>query len=147
MARAVVGGLFLISAVGKIIAPQQFVEEIRSYEMVPIFATNALAYVLPWLELLVGLLLVICVWRKEARLIIAALLVVFTFAKAYAYFVNGVVTGCGCGGGIEVLEYIYNPPQGLITNVVLLALLGVDWRAERLARAAGAARVSEAGTR
>ena len=137
VARAVVGGLFLISAVGKIIAPQQFVEEIRSYEMVPVTVTNAMGYVLPWLELLAGSLLLICVWRREARLLIAAMLVIFTLAKGYAYFVNGLVTGCGCGGGLKVLEFIYNPPQGLITNVILLALLAVDWRAERLAHFAG----------
>lgn len=135
IARAVVGGLFLVSAYGKIIAPAQFAEEIRAYQMLPAISTNVLAYTLPWVELLAGLLLVICVWRKEARSIIAALLVVFTIAKAYTY-ARGMDIDCGCGGGVEILKYIYNSPQGILTNLVLLGLLAVDWRAERRQRPA-----------
>ena len=135
IARAVVGGLFLVSAYGKIIAPAQFAEEIRAYQMLPAISTNVLAYVLPWVELLAGLLLVICVWRREARFIIAALLVVFTIAKAYTY-ARGMDIDCGCGGGVEILKYIYNSPQGILTNLVLLGLLTVDWRAERRQRPA-----------
>jgi uncharacterized membrane protein YphA (DoxX/SURF4 family) len=137
-ARVIVGGLFLVSAVGKIIAPEEFAEEIRAYEMLPVIVTNALAYILPWVELFAGLLLVIGVWRKEARLIIAVMLVVFTVAKAYTY-AQGKQIDCGCGGSIAFLKYIYNSPQGILTNVVLLALLGVDWRAARLSRGAGKA--------
>ncbi len=133
LARLVVGGLFLISGVGKIIAPEEFAEEIRAYEMLPVVMTNGLAYILPWVELLAGLLLVICVWRKEARLIIAVMLVVFTVAKAYTY-AQGKQIDCGCGGSIVFLKYIYNSPQGILTNVVLLGLLAVDWRAARFSR-------------
>lgn len=135
VSRAVVGGLFLVSAYGKIIAPQQFLEEIRAYEMLPVVSTNVLAYTLPFVELIAGLLLVICVWRREARLIIAALLVAFTMAKSYTY-ARGLEIDCGCGGGVEILRYIYNSPQGILTNLVLLALLWVDRRAERLSRPA-----------
>jgi uncharacterized membrane protein YphA (DoxX/SURF4 family) len=130
VARAVVGGLFLISAYGKIIAPEQFAEEIRAYQMIPTITTNALAYLLPWVELFAGLLLVTSVWRKEARFIIVALLVIFTGAKTYTY-ARGMDIDCGCGGGVEILKHIYNSPQGILTNLVLLGLLGVDWRAER----------------
>jgi hypothetical protein len=70
------------------------------------------------------------VWRKEARLIIATLLVVFTVAKAYTYS-QGKDIDCGCGGGIAFLKYIYNSPQGIVTNLVLLTLLGVDFCAAR----------------
>ncbi|MFQ5806939.1 MAG: MauE/DoxX family redox-associated membrane protein [Phycisphaerae bacterium] len=133
LARAVVGGLFLVSAVAKIIAPEQFAKEIREYEMLPIITTNAVAYVLPWVELLAGVLLVVGVWRKEARVIIVALLVVFTIAKTYAY-ATGKEPGCGCGGNIQVLKYIYDIPQGILTNLILLALLWVDRRAERFSR-------------
>jgi len=135
VARAVVGGLFLISAYGKIVVPEQFAEEVRAYEMLPVVMTNALAYFLPWVEFFVGLLLLIGFWRKEARFVIGALLIVFTFAKAYTY-ARGMDIDCGCGGGVEILKYIYNSPQGIVTNLVLLALLGVDWRAERLGKAA-----------
>ncbi len=128
-ARAIVGGLFLISGIGKIVAPLDFAKEIRAYELVPIIATNAMAYLLPWVEVFAGLLLLACLWRREARLILGFLLVVFTIAKTVTYF-QGKVIDCGCGGQISILKYIYNAPQGILTNLVLLGLLWVDARAQ-----------------
>jgi uncharacterized membrane protein YphA (DoxX/SURF4 family) len=144
MARLIVGGLFLISAVGKIMIPEDFAEEIRAYEMVPVVATNAVAYILPWLEGLAGFLLIVGVWRSEARLVIAAMLVVFTIAKAYT-FAEGKRIDCGCGGTIHILKYIYNSPQGILTNLVLLGLLWIDWHAQRLSRKGGSAVASARG--
>lgn len=132
-ARTLVGGLLVISAVGKIMAPEQFAGEVRKYEMLPLVTTNAVAFVLPWMELFGGLLLITCVWRKEARFLIAALLVVFTIAKTCAY-ATGKAPGCGCGGNIAVLNYIHDIPQGILTNLILLALLGVDRHAQGLGR-------------
>jgi len=130
-ARLVVGGLFILAAIGKIQDPSKFVSEIRQYQLIPIAATNSLGYMLPWLELLSGVLLVIGLWRVEARLVIAAMLVVFTAAKAYT-FAKGMQIECGCGGSFTFLTPIFNNPQGIATNVVLLGLLAVDWQAQRL---------------
>jgi len=138
-ARAIVGGLFLISGIGKIVAPLDFAEEIRAYEMVPVVVTNALAYLLPWVEVFAGALLLVCLWRREARWILGTLLVVFTIAKTVTYL-QGKVIDCGCGGQISALKYIYNSPQGIFTNLFLLALLWVDARAQRRAEVRRCAR-------
>ena len=135
-ARVLVGGLFVLTASAKIANPLGFAEEIQNYQLAPIAATHAMAIVLPWLEGVVGLLLLLGVWRVEARFMIAAMLVVFTVAKAYSYFVLGKTGSCGCGGDIVVLDALLANPQGLLTNLVLLALLFVDWRAQRLKTAA-----------
>jgi len=134
LARLIVGGLFVVSATGKIMDPGAFADEVRDYQMLPLAATNTVAYILPWIEALAGLLLVLTLWRKEARLIIAVLLVVFTLAKAWTYAHGIDIQGCGCSGGLKVLDAIYDTPQGIVTNVVLLALLGVDHHAQRFAR-------------
>lgn len=133
LARLVVGGLFLVSAVGKIMDPGAFADEVRDYQILPIASTNMVAYILPWLEGIAGLLLALAIWRKEARLIIAALLLVFTIAKTWTYTHGIDIQGCGCSGGFEILDAIYDTPQGILTNVVLLVLLGVDYRAQRVA--------------
>jgi uncharacterized membrane protein YphA (DoxX/SURF4 family) len=130
LARVIVGGLFAVSAVGKLVAPETFLKEIRGYELVALEATNLMAYTLPWLELLCGALLLTCLWRAEARLLIALLLVVFTGAKAIVFF-QGRQIECGCGGSLEFLKLIFNNPQGIFTNLALLALLSVDWKAQR----------------
>jgi uncharacterized membrane protein YphA (DoxX/SURF4 family) len=142
-ARIVVGGLFIISAIGKIIDPDGFAGEVRDYQILPIVATNVVAYILPWIELLAGSLLVATLWRREARLIIAVLLVVFTVAKTWTYTQGIDIQGCGCSGGVQVLDYIYDTPQGILTNMILLALLAVDRRAQRLAQRAARPPVPE----
>ncbi len=129
--RGVVGGLFLIAGFGKVLAPGQFAEGIRAYELLPATGANILAYILPWLEVMAGLLLAFGFWRREARLLIAAMLLVFTVAKCYA-LARGLEIDCGCGGDFVFLRYIYNNPQGIFTNLVLLGLLGVDWWLERV---------------
>lgn len=137
VARVLVGGLFVITGIAKIANPQTFAEEIQDYQLAPIAITNAMAIILPWLEALAGLLLVLAVWRRETRLLIGLMLVIFTAAKAYAFFVLGKSGDCGCGGGVPLLSLILNNPQGLLTNAILLILLGLDAVAERRCRTQG----------
>jgi uncharacterized membrane protein YphA (DoxX/SURF4 family) len=143
LARLIVGGLFVVSAVGKIMDPGAFADEVRDYQMLPVMATNIVAYLLPWLECFAGLMLMTTFWRKEACGIIATLLIVFTCAKAWTYTQGIDIRGCGCSGGLAVLDYIYDTPQGILTNVVMLALLWADYRVQRLKqRLAEASRVA-----
>ena len=134
VARVLVGGLFVITGIAKIANPQTFAQEIQDYQLAPIAITNAMAIILPWLEALAGLLLVLAVWRRETRLLIGLMLVIFTAAKAYALYVLGKSGDCGCGGGVPLLSLILNNPQGLVTNAVLLGLLALDAVAERRCR-------------
>ncbi|RMF70896.1 MAG: DoxX family membrane protein, partial [Planctomycetota bacterium] len=62
LARVVVGGLFVATAIAKLADPLKFAEEIQNYQLVPIALTHLLALVLPWLEGLAGLLLALGVW-------------------------------------------------------------------------------------
>lgn len=97
--------------------------------MLPLVATNPVAFVVPWLEVIAGVTLLLCVWRREARWIIAAMLVAFTVAKLYAY-ARGLQIECGCGGNLAFLKHLFDLPQGILTNLVLVALLGVDAHAQ-----------------
>ena len=139
--RGLIGGLFLIAGFGKVLEPRQFADGIRAYELLPASIVLGAAYVLPWLELAGGFLLVIGFGRGVARLLIAVLLVVFTVSKCYA-LARGLEIDCGCGGDFVFLKYIYNNPQGIFTNLILLGLLGVNWRVDRLV-SDGAAAVEE----
>ncbi len=132
---AAVGALFVLTGYAKLVEPALFIKEIRAYGILPIGWTNAVAYILPWLEIFAGGLLLLRIWRREARALIAAMLVVFTFAKAYAYFAHQLIE-CGCGGKFAFLQPIFNNPQGLATNVALLLLVWLDHYAERQRRPA-----------
>ncbi len=125
LARLIVGALFVLAAIGKIAEPAKFVEEIRKYDLVPFQATRPMAYVLPWMELLAAAFLVLGLWRREVRGILLLLLAVFTSAKVIVYAMGRQIE-CGCGGGFEFLKPIFDNPQGIATNLFLIALLVVD---------------------
>jgi len=57
---------------------------------------NAFAVILPWLEAVIGVLLVTGLWRREAAALSAGLLVMFLVAVGYV-MVQGIdVEHCGC---------------------------------------------------
>jgi uncharacterized membrane protein YphA (DoxX/SURF4 family) len=57
---------------------------------------NLLGVVLPWVEVLVGILLIRGLWRREAALLTAAMLIVFIGAVA-STLVRGIdIENCGC---------------------------------------------------
>jgi putative oxidoreductase len=102
--RLFVGGYFVYAGIPKIIEPLAFATSIGNYGLLPNAMINAIALVLPWLELLCAIGLMIG-WRiKLNAALCAAMLAVFTTAVAYAV-IMGLKIDCGCfgsAGGDEV---------------------------------------------
>ncbi len=95
-AGAVIGGVFLWASWHKLVEPEVFATAIFRYQLVPYVMINALAIVLPWLEVLAG----VCViavprYRRAAALVLLGLLVVYT-AAVVINLVRGMDTDCGC---------------------------------------------------
>lgn len=120
--RLIVGGLFVVTAFAKLDEPSVFIKEIHAYGLAPFVLVNPMAFLLPWLELIAGLLLALGIWRRETAGLLAFLLTVFTIAKLTVYM-QGKHIDCGCGGQIQALKYIFSNPQGIVTNLALLGLL------------------------
>ena len=59
-------------------------------------AVLLLAVTLPWLEVVVGLMLVTGFWRREAATVTAGLLVVFVVAVSLALLRGIDIENCGC---------------------------------------------------
>lgn len=95
--RAYVGGYFVMAAVPKIIEPLAFATSISHYGLLPNWAVNASALVLPWLEIISGIMLVAGVKVRLNALFTGAMLLIFTSAVAYAV-VMGLKIDCGCFG-------------------------------------------------
>ncbi len=93
--RIILGGLFIWASVDKILEPHLFARMIRNYQMLPVLLVNPAALVIPWLELLTGLLLIFGAWRRSCLLIINLLLVVFIIAMSQA-LLRGLSLDCGC---------------------------------------------------
>jgi uncharacterized membrane protein YphA (DoxX/SURF4 family) len=73
----VLAAVFVVAAIPKIVDAPGFAHQVHNYRLAPQVAVNALALVLPWLELIVGLSLFLGVWRRTAAGVAAILLVVF----------------------------------------------------------------------
>ncbi len=109
MLRWVIGGLLLYLGLSKALQPVQFLKLIREYAVVTDpFVLNALAGLLPWLEVFLGLLLVSGVAVRGSALLLVLMLVPFTVAVARrALLIHASASipfcavrfDCGCGLG------------------------------------------------
>jgi len=95
MVRIALGVIFIYAALLKIADPVAFAGSVAAYKMLPYFANYLVAAVLPFVELVCGLLLV-CGYRvKSGALIIGVMNLVFMVALASA-IVRGLDIDCGC---------------------------------------------------
>jgi uncharacterized membrane protein YphA (DoxX/SURF4 family) len=94
--RLGLAALFLYAAHDKILAPAAFAKIVYQWQVGGAVFSNLVAVVLPWVEVVVGLLLLFGVWTKEAALVVAALLLAFNLA-AVSVLARGIdVENCGC---------------------------------------------------
>lgn len=134
--RVVVSGVFIVAALGKLSDLPRFAKEIRDYQIAPIELSNAMAIIVPWLELVVVASLLSGLWRREGRVLLALMLVAFTAAKVSAE-TRGLEIACGCFGGFAAaLDKSLSGINGIILNVVLLGLLWMEFACSRTPRVA-----------
>lgn len=103
IARLLIGGLFIYASFHKVIDPAEFAQSVRNYLILPPEWTNVVAVTLPWIELLVGLFLVIGFQTRPSALVVAGLMCVFIAALSYAYHV-GLDINCGCFSSSDSFE-------------------------------------------
>jgi uncharacterized membrane protein YphA (DoxX/SURF4 family) len=89
---------------------------INSYNLLPLWAVEWLARILPWFELALGTFLIIGVCLRWTSIIASALLLVFIAAMTRAYIL-GLEIVCGCFGNNEKLG-----PGTLIRDSSMLVL-------------------------
>ena len=120
ISRLVLGGVFLIAGASKVIDPGALAASIRTYELgLPERFVTFSAYSLPYVEVLVGLYLVVGLFTKTSAWVTAGLMVVFTFALLQGAL-RGLEIDCGCfGSGAEGGSNLW---LGAARDVGLLAL-------------------------
>jgi uncharacterized membrane protein YphA (DoxX/SURF4 family) len=113
IARFALGGLFIYMGLEKALNPVDFLKMVREYHMVPEqppLLLNLIAAVLPWLEVLCGLLLIAGTALRGTALLLLAMLVGFTAVVALrALNIHAtqhlpfcaIKFDCGCGTGEE----------------------------------------------
>lgn len=128
VARGLVALFFAIAAVMKLKDLAAFAKEIRQYNAVPEMWTEAIANVVPWLELVTVALLVTGFWRRESRILIVGMLIYFTSLKIMVMLQERELK-CGCFGD-SILTEIFSGTMGIVLNIGLIGCLFYDWWAD-----------------
>lgn len=93
--RLLLGGVFIYAGIGKIRNPADFAGDIDNYRLLPYVLVTLTAAVLPWVEVICGLLLIFGRWLAGASFIVIVLNVVFMVAIGSAV-ARGLDIDCGC---------------------------------------------------
>ena len=116
--------IFIYASFDKIIDPHQFSKSINNYEITPYWMNNLVALVLPWFELICGVLLLVGLffyYKNDSNLIdipnnlIILMLIWFIFILSVAVY-RGLDIDCGCG----ISENKTTPLERLIEDIYLL---------------------------
>ncbi len=116
--RVFLGIIFVFSGIEKISNPQLFAESISNYRIFSEFIINLIAVILPWFELVAGLLLMFGLRTKENSLIILFLLIIFNVLILIA-ITRGLDIDCGCFGTVRAQKVGL---QKILENLFLIIL-------------------------
>jgi len=94
-ARFVLGGVFIYASLDKIAFPREFANIVIRYRILPEKLAIYFAFLLPWVELILGIFLVIGLYVRVTVLALSSLLLVF-MAAVIIGSLNGTLNSCGC---------------------------------------------------
>ena len=109
VARLGLAAVFLVSGVLKAVDPDATYVAVRAYDVLPRAGVAVVAAVLPWAEIVLGLLLLAGVATRAVAVAGAALLLVFVTGVTQAW-ARGLAIDCGCfggGGAVDPSETAY----------------------------------------
>jgi uncharacterized membrane protein YphA (DoxX/SURF4 family) len=124
VARLGLAAVFLVSGVLKAIDPDATYVAVRAYDVLPKAGVALVAGALPWLEIVLGLLLLAGIATRAVAVVSAALFVVFIAGVTQAW-ARGLSIDCGCfggGGAVEPGETTY--VQELMRDAGFLLMAG-----------------------
>ncbi|WP_428559258.1 MAG: MauE/DoxX family redox-associated membrane protein [Solidesulfovibrio sp. DCME] len=130
--RAALGLVFLAAAWDKVADPLAFAKIIRNYQILPELLVGFAALVLPWIEVVVGMCLLVGLFSRGAGLSATLMMAVFLSAMAWAMH-KGISTQCGCfttkaDDAISARTFVRD---GSILALALVVTVGAFLRARR----------------
>ncbi len=115
ISRFIIGLVFIIAAIPKIADPLTFAKSIEAYQIIPLFLVNITALILPWIELLIGIFMLIGFLLRGSSLLSIFLFIAFSIMIAVT-LIRGLSIDCGCFGNLDSPLTIYR----LIEDLILL---------------------------
>ena len=129
--RLVLGGTMLWAGWEKIPEPIFFVQTVHAYDILPEALATPFAVVVPWIELVIGLALIVGLWTRESALVSGVMLGSFGVAIGIN-ILRGAEIDCGCFGAEGGRDSLHMALlQDLLLLAAALALLiyrqGMSW--------------------
>jgi len=93
--RIILAVVFIYASIDKIMHPHDFAKAVFNYQILPDYLINITAIFLPWLELILGICLLVNFWMNGASLTAFLLMLVFMAAISFN-LMRGLDVGCGC---------------------------------------------------
>ena len=122
ISRLVLGGVLLAAGLLKYQHLDKSQMAVRAYELLPIAIANVIGIVLPFLEIGMGLLLILGAGTRIVGLAGAVLMLIFVIGISQAW-ARGLSIDCGCfGGGGQVAPGTANYLPELLRDAGLAAL-------------------------
>jgi uncharacterized membrane protein YphA (DoxX/SURF4 family) len=103
ISRVVLGGVLFAAGYLKAIAPDKSQMAVRAYDILPISVANFLGLVLPFLEIAIGVLLLLGALTRVMAALGGFTMIIFIIAISQAW-ARGLNIDCGCFGGGGAVE-------------------------------------------
>jgi uncharacterized membrane protein YphA (DoxX/SURF4 family) len=125
VARLTIGIVWLIAGGLKAFNPYSAGAAVRAYEIFPVDLATTIGQILPWIEIGLGVLLILGVYTRAAAALSAVLFLAFIAGIASAW-ARGLTIDCGCFGGGGFVEpgqtkYL----QEIVRDIGLILLCGL----------------------
>jgi uncharacterized membrane protein YphA (DoxX/SURF4 family) len=115
--RLAVGIIFIVSSVGKLSDGSAFVDDVTKYQLLTNNLADAYATALPWVEIVMGSLLIIGLFSRVAAGVGVLTSLSFIIANSVVLH-RGLNLACGCFGDIAALQ----TREAIIIESVLLIM-------------------------
>ena len=93
--RVILGLVFIYASYDKILDPGKFARDIANYHIIPFGLENSIAIILPWIELLIGLGIILGIFLDGSVFLSGGFLVLFIL-MIFQAMMRGFNIECGC---------------------------------------------------
>lgn len=98
LGRLTLGGVLLVAGALKAFVPAEAASAVAAYKILPTPIAHIVGYAMPWLEIAIGVLLIIGISVRWAAIMGALIMLIFV-AAIISVWARGMLIDCGCFGG------------------------------------------------
>lgn len=126
--RIIVGGVFVVAGVSKLIAPlAEFIAVADAWGILSDPWLTLYAWILPWAEVLFGLGVLVGAWHRISSTMVGLMIISFLIAIAINFFRGKELADCGCFGELfslgETFQDLWWRDIGLLLMTVWIGFM------------------------